>query len=66
MATKTKKKAVKKAAPVAAKRRPACECTPRECIRENSVLKMHVTVITILSVVVCMLVAVLVLVALKN
>ena len=65
MATKTKK-TTKKTVCAPAKRRAASECTPRECIRENRLLKMHVTVITVLSIVVCLLVAALVLVIIGN
>ncbi len=69
MATKTKKKTVRKAAHKAvapAKRKFASECTPRECVRENKDLKFHIAVITVLSVIVCVLVAALVVVTLKD
>ena len=57
MATKSKK-ATKKAAPkkTASKQRTISDYTVRECIRENKMLKMHVTIITILSIAVCALV----------
>jgi hypothetical protein len=64
MATKksTKKTTAKrKTAPKQASHKSVSECTVRECIRENAVLKMHVTIITILSAVVCLLVLALVL-----
>lgn len=67
MATKTKKKGTKTskvAAPV--KHKCVSECTPRECIRGNKELRLHITVITILSVVVCMLVAALLLALTRN
>jgi hypothetical protein len=67
MATKTKKKGTKTnrvATPV--KHKSVSECTPRECIRGNRELRLHITVITILSVVVCMLVAALLLALLRD
>ena len=66
MATKAKKKIVKKVAAKPAPRKTAGECTPRECIRENRELKMHITIITVLSVLVCVLVAALVLVTIRG
>ena len=69
MATKSKKRTVKKAAHktvAPAKRKFASECTPRECVRENRELKIHLAVITVLSVMVCVLVAALVIVVLKG
>ena len=68
MATKTKKKTTRKAAKTSApvRRKSVSECTPRECIRENSDLKLHITIITVLSVIVCVLVAALVLVTLRG
>ena len=63
MATKKTAKKTKKAAPKAApvRYKSISECTPRECIRENKLLRMHVTIITVLSVAVCLLVIALVL-----
>lgn len=62
MATKkTTKKTTKKAAPVATRR----EMSVKECVSQSSVLKMHMTVITVLACVVCALVVALVL-ALKD
>jgi hypothetical protein len=58
MATKSKK-STRKAAPKkssAPRVKSVSECSPRECIRENKMLKMHVTVITVLSIVVGILV----------
>ena len=66
MATKAKKKTVRKAVTKPATRKAASECSPRECIRENRELKMHITIITVLSVLVCVLVAALVLVTLRG
>ena len=55
----TAKKTTAKTVPV--KHKPASECTMRECIRENKVLRMHITIITVLSVAVCLLVIALIL-----
>ena len=55
----TKKPAAKKAA-VKTVSRPAVQKTARECINESDVLRFHMRVITILSVLVCVLVAALV------
>ena len=67
MATKAKKKTSKPVKSSASTRKKSVsECSPRECIRENRELKLHITIITILSVVVCLLVAVLVLVIIKD
>lgn len=68
MANKTKKRGVKTTSRASAqvKHKPVNECTPRECIRGNRELRLHITVITILSVVVCMLVAALLLVLLRD
>ena len=52
--TTTKKTAAKKAPVKAA---PARQKTVRECINESDVLRFHVTITTILSLVVCALVA---------
>jgi len=60
---KTTKKATAKA-PVRANKNVQ-DMTPRECIQANKLLKMHVTIITVLSVAVCALVVALVL-AIKN
>ena len=69
MATKAKKKIAKKAmhkTAAPAKRKFASECTPRECVRENKDLKFHIAVITVLSIIVCVLVAALVVVTLRD
>ena len=63
MATKkTTKKTTKKAAPVKAAAR---DLSVRDCVSQSSVLKLHMTVITVLSCVVCALVVALLL-ALKD
>jgi len=63
MATKSTKKTAKKTAKrsAAPRTKSVSECSPRECIRENKMLKMHVTAITVLSIVVGILVLALVL-----
>ena len=67
MATKTKKKTARKTVSRAsAPHKSVSDCTPRECIRENRYLKLHITVITVLSVIVCVLVTALVLVTLRD
>lgn len=68
MATKAKttKRVTKKApAKVPVKHKPVGECTMKECIQANKMLKMHIMIITVLSVAVCALVIALVL-ALKD
>ena len=68
MATKKSTKKTTKKAPAKAPvkhSKSVSECTMKECIQMNKVLKLHVTIITILSLVVCALVAALVL-ALKD
>jgi hypothetical protein len=64
MATKktTKKSTKKSAAKAPAKiNKSVQDMTPRECIQANKLLKMHVTIITVLSIAVCALVVALVL-----
>lgn len=61
--TTTKKPATRKAkvAPAKAKASaPAQQRTVRECINESEVLRFHMQIITVLSVLVCVLVAALV------
>ncbi len=67
MATKksTKKTITKARATKAPVRSGSRELTVKECMAQSQVLKMHMTVITVLSCVVCGLVVALVL-ALKN
>ena len=63
MATKTRKKTTKRTVSNASptRHKSVSDCTVRECIQENKVLKMHVTIITVLSVAVCLLVIALIL-----
>ena len=59
MATKSvKKSTTKKPAKAAA---PSKRATVRECINANEILKLHVTVITVLSFIIAILVAVILL-----
>ena len=65
MANKTTKKTTKTAPAKVAKKTASRGMSVKECMAQSQILKMHMTVITILSCVVCALVVALVL-ALKN
>ena len=62
MATKTTKKTTKKTVARTAPRNTTAREQIRECIAEHDILRLHVTIITVLSLVVCALVAALILV----
>ncbi len=65
MATTAKKKSTKKIVKAAPRRVSNRGMTVKECMAQSQILKLHMTVITILSCVVCVLVVALVL-ALKD